>query len=634
MSVAEQANLVVAISLRDQFSPSVKRLQTNLKTLDMQTAQLQQGIGKIGQGLAKGFRTAAVGAGAAVGFLALNIKSGIDSLVELERTTDQTTRILEGLGKRTDITAEQVRDLSMALEDQTAVDDKLIQKGINLGLQFGKLRKNQLEPFAETALDISEATGTDATGAFKSLGAALSDPERRLAALDRTTKAFSAKQIEQIQNLAKQNRLSEAQARILGILNQKFGGAASRGQDSYRKNTARLNDAIEDLQMNLAAPLLRPLTRLTRQLSAFAQSEDVKQGLTDLGNGLASLFSDENINAGVGTIRSGFAFLRDLPWNSIKDGLQTTADVAKKAVDLFKSLPPEVQGGLVTLLAANKLTGGLVASGLGDIAGFLLRNLTTINAAVVNVVGAKVNTGVGPDVDIGGKGGTKGGGKGFFSLISPKNIVPALATALGVTAGTAAGTAVGALAFSTGLALLATGAFSDVPDHRLMPGDPGYGPGGVGAGRIGFGTGTSRPRPRPMNPPESAGPQAGFAPTPMLNPQALIRAILGSGPQASPGGGGQRVQMQVIDKLTTLASLGDKQNEQASNIWERLGQGNITYQEANRRLNRILEANKSTTTAIEDQKTEVNLTPTIEISAAQTGSAITLAATGSRIVIR
>lgn len=599
MSVAEQANLVVAISLRDQFSPSVKRLQTNLKTLDMQTAQLQQGIGKIGQGLAKGFKTAAVGAGVAVGFLAVQVKAGIDSLVELERTTDQTNRILEGLGKRTNITAEQVRDLSVALEEQTAVDDKLIQRGINLGLQFGKLRKNQLEPFAETALDISEATGTDATGAFKSLGAALSDPERRLAALDRTTKAFSAKQIEQIQNLAKQNRLSEAQARILGILNQKFGGAASRGQDSYRKNTARLNDAIEDLQMNLAAPLLTPLRKLTRALADFAASEEVQQGLTDLGNGLASLFSDENINAGVGTIRSGFAFLRDLPWNSIKDGLQTTADVAKRAVDLFKSLPPEVQGGLVTLLAANKLTGGLVASGLGDIAGFLLRNLTTINAAVVNVVGAKVNDGTGGDAP-GVGGGVKGNAGGGFGT------------------------------FLRGLPLI--GLAFELEDRKnelsrklkeaefvrntifrsgIITGVPGLTPG-------------LKPE---ITPRQQAADQ--FAGT-----QALIRAILGSGPQASPGGGGQRVQMQVVDKLTTLASLGDKQNEQASNIWERLGQGNITYQEANKRLNRILEANKSTTTAIEEQKTEVNLTPTIEISAAQTGNAITLAATGSRIVIR
>ena len=549
MSVAEQANLVVAISLRDQFSPSVKRLQTNLKTLDMQTAQLQQGIGKIGQGLAKGFKTAAVGAGVAVGFLAVQVKAGIDSLVELERTTDQTNRILEGLGKRTNITAEQVRDLSVALEEQTAVDDKLIQRGINLGLQFGKLRKNQLEPFAETALDISEATGTDATGAFKALGAALSDPERRLAALDRTTKAFSAKQIEQIQNLAKQNKLSEAQARILGILNQKFGGAASRGQDSYRKNTARLNDAIEDLQMNLAAPLLTPLRKLTRALADFAASEEVQQGLTDLGNGLASLFSDENINAGVGTIRSGFAFLRDLPWNSIKDGLQTTADVAKRAVDLFKSLPPEVQGGLV-------------ASGLGDIAGFLLRNLTTINAATVNVMGARVN-------------------------------------------------APGPL----------------TPDTPSTPKSPGFlGLGGLPTLILGL----------------LSGQQDSFGPEDPITQQMMLRFrrnefrqnVERSGPQASPGGVGQRVQMLIIDKLTRLAALGDKQNEQASNIWERLGQGNITYQEANRRLNRLIEEGKATTTAIESQKTEVNLAPQINISAAQTGNAITLAATGSRIVIR
>lgn len=631
MAVAEQAELVVALKLKDQTSGPVAKLQGNLKRLNEQTKTLQQGIGKIGQGLAKGFKTAAVGAGVAVGFLAVQVKAGIDSLVELERTTDQTNRILEGLGKRTNITAEQVRDLSVALEEQTAVDDKLIQRGINLGLQFGKLRKNQLEPFAETALDISEATGTDATGAFKALGAALSDPERRLAALDRTTKAFSAKQIEQIQNLAKQNRLSEAQARILGILNQKFGGAASRGQDSYRKNTARLNDAIEDLQMNLAAPLLRPLTRLTRQLAAFAQSEDVKQGLTDLGNGLASLFSDENINAGVGTIRSGFAFLRDLPWNSIKDGLQTTADVAKKAVDLFKSLPPEVQGGLVTLLAANKLTGGLVASGLGDIAGLLLRNLTTINAAVVNVMGAKVNTGITPDVPTPDRGGGK---KSFLSFLNPKNIVAAVGTALGVSASTAAATIVGAAAGSAALAYLATGAGYNGPNRPLRPGDPGYGPGFVGAGRIGFGTGASQPRPRPMNPPETAGPQAGFAPPPMRDTMGLIRAIMASGGQATPGQAGLKMQGIVIDKLSALAALGDKQNEQASNIWERLGTGNISYAEANKKLTALLTKTDTQTTAIREQKTDVNLSPQINISAAQTGNAITLAATGSRIVIR
>jgi hypothetical protein len=221
-----------------------------------------------------------------------------------------------------------------------------------------------------------------------------------------------------------------------------------------------------------------------------------------------------------------------------------------------------VQGGLVTLLAANKLTGGLVASGLGDIASFLLRNLTTINAATVNVMGARVN-------------------------------------------------APGPL----------------TPDNPTTPKSPGFlGLGGLPTLILGL----------------LSGQQDSFGPEDPITQQLLLRDrrkkfrqnVERSGPQASPGVVGQRVQMQIIDKLTRLAALGDKQNEQASDIWERLGQGNITYQEANRRLNRLIEEGKATTTAIESQKTEVNLAPQINISAAQTGNAITLAATGSRIVIR
>ena len=116
--------------------------------------------------------------------------------------------------------------------------------------------------------------------------------------------------------------------------------------------------------------------------------------------------------------------------------------------------------------------------------------------------------------------------------------------------------------------------------------------------------------------------------------EAFRRANEARGGQASPGQAGLKMQGIVIDKLSALAALGDKQNEQASNIWERLGTGNMTYAEANKKLTQLLTKTDTQTTTIREQKTEVNLNPLIEISAAQTGNAVTLAATGSRIVIR
>jgi len=623
MAVAEQAELVVALKLKDQTSGPVAKLQGNLNRLNENTKQLQQGLGKIGQGLRLGLQRAAVGAAAAAGFLALQIRSGINSLVELERTTDQTRRIISALGKQTNVTAKQVRALSTELEDQTAVDDKLIQKGINLGLQFGKLRKNQLKPFAKTALDISEATGKDALGAFQALGAALGDPERRLAALDRTTKAFSKSQIEQIQNLAKQGRLSEAQARILGILNSKFGGASLRGQDSYRKNVARLNDAIEELQMSLARPLIRPLSKLAETLAAFASTQEVKDGLRDLGEGIASLFTDENLTKGVEAIQSGFTFLKDLPWDTIRQGAATTATIAGAALRMFQGLPKEVQTGLITILAANKLTGGLVASGLGDIATFLLRNLTTIKAAVVNVIGAKVNTGIGPDVNLPDGGGKN---KGLLSWLDPRNIIAALATSLGVSAGTAAVTAAGAAVGSIALALGATGALYGGPNRPLRPGDPGYGPGFAGAGRMGFDTGRRGPR---SNPPESEGPQAGFAPTPMQIVEAAIQRF-----QQSPGRGPEvRTYNDVLMKLERLAAISDEGNEKANDINAKLGMGVITYRQANRTLDSLLAEQQNVKRLIAGQKTTVNVTNQTTISAVAAQRSLTIVANSHRAII-
>lgn len=100
---------------------------------------------------------------------------------------------------------------------------------------------------------------------------------------------------------------------------------------------------------------------------------------------------------------AGKAFdeLKSLPWDTIKEGLRVTSDVAKEAIGIFRSLPPEVQAGLVTLLAANKVTGGALA-GLGKAAlDLALKAVTVINAGNVTVVGQSV-TGPGGGTDVPG----------------------------------------------------------------------------------------------------------------------------------------------------------------------------------------------------------------------------------------
>ena len=422
--------------------------QKGLDGLNARTKTLQKGIGKIGQGLAKGFKAGVAGAGIAVGFLAYNIAQGVESLAELEDVTNATERVIKSTGGVAKVTAKQVRDLAQEYEDLTTVDDKVIQGAENLLLTFTNIRKKAFEPTLAVALDMSTALKMDLNAAVKALGKALNDPAAGLSRLTRLGVQFTDQEKKKVEALQASGRTFEAQRFILAKLNRLYGGQAKAAASGYRGSINRLKDSVEELQQSLAAPLIRPLTKVANKLAAFAKTKDVQQGIKGIGTAFASLFEDtfqtvtdseggqsatvvkriaSPFATGLQMVKDAFNTVKTLPWDQIRGGLDQTFQVAAKAVDLFKGLPPELQTALVTLLAANKLTGGLVASGLKDIAGLALKSLTTITAASVTVVGRTV-TGPGvpgaPNTQVPGGGGNGGGG-------TSRVVVPAIGATVG-----------------------------------------------------------------------------------------------------------------------------------------------------------------------------------------------------------
>jgi len=392
MTTGEQAELIVNLRLRDQFTAPVKKLQANLQTLDRQTAQLQRGLGKVGQGLKTGIGNAAKIAAVGVGFLALQLRAGITELIEWEDAQLQVNAAIKSTGGVAGVTAKQVEGLADKYADLSLVEDDVILGAQAILLRFPKVTKDVFEPALKASLDLSQAMGTDLTSATRMVARALDDPISGISKLTRAGITFTEEEKKKIARLQETGRTLDAQNLILRKLERRFGGSAQNATRGFRGQVKLLNDRVKDLQATFAGPLLPAITTMVSELIKFAEKPEIVQQVKDFGAALAGFVTQENIQTGFDAIKSGFTFIRDLPWDTIKSGLQTTADIAGRAVSLFRSLPPELQTGLVTLLAANKLTGGLVASGLGDIAQFLLRNLTTINATVVNVIGAKVNT--------------------------------------------------------------------------------------------------------------------------------------------------------------------------------------------------------------------------------------------------
>lgn len=411
--IAETAELVAELNLKGNFEQMARRARKTLTGLHMDTARLRGELRKAGDGLKKSLKVGAGIAAGGVALLALNVRSGIDSLAELEDVTNQTNARLKATKGVAGLTADSIRKLAEKYEDLTTVDDKVIQQGENLLLTFTNVRKKAFEPAIAAALDMATALNMDTNAAVKALGKALQDPITGLSRLTRLGVSFTEGEKAKVKALVESGRTLDAQRLILGKLNRMYGGSAQKAAEGYRGQQRRLRDAVEGLQQALARALLPALTKVSRKITNFLKAPEVEKQVTRIGDALAGLFDDKQImgqdasdrgkvvatvaspfTTGIGLIKDAFNEIKNLPWDVIKGSLNTTLEVGRQALDIFHDLPKEVQAGIITLLAANKVTGGALA-GLGKIAlDLALGSLKTIMAGNVTVIGTNV-TGAG-----------------------------------------------------------------------------------------------------------------------------------------------------------------------------------------------------------------------------------------------
>lgn len=387
MAFADTAHLIVQMDLKGNAARGLQGINRQIDDLSRKSS-VRGGLSQIGRGVGLGLvRGAAIG-GVALAGLTTQIVAGVHALQELEDVEAQTRAGLKSTQGVSGQTADSIRRLAEEYEELGGVvDDKVIQAGENVLLTFTNIRKDAFEPALAAALDLSTRMGTDLPSAALQLGKALNDPVRGLTALRRVGVQFSEEQEDQIKRYVELGDTAAAQQIILAEVNKEFGGSFAEAGKTNQATIARFQDSVEELQKNLATAFLPAIDKIARRLNELFSRPEVIQGVKDLGETLAGFLSDENLDKAEDAIKGVFGYLASVPWGAIGSGLQIAGQAAKVAVDAFRSLPPGVQNALITLLAANKLTGGLVASGLGQLVGVALGSLKTITAGHVTVVG-------------------------------------------------------------------------------------------------------------------------------------------------------------------------------------------------------------------------------------------------------
>jgi TP901 family phage tail tape measure protein len=169
----------------------------------------------------------------------------------------------------------------------------------------------------------------------------------------------------------------------------------------------RLKANLVDAGLTLSEGFLPALSRSTSKLTKFLGASENQEALKNLGKDIG-------------------AAIDDIDWKAVLDGGREFVDVmkiafgwAKRIFDVVNMLPTEIKAAGAGFLALNKLSGGLVGAGLGNIFGGLAE--TVSRSILSQLPGAAGKAFVQPvfvtNMPAGGLGGVAGaGGKGGMGV--------------------------------------------------------------------------------------------------------------------------------------------------------------------------------------------------------------------------
>lgn len=282
-------------------------------------------------------------------------------------------------------------------------------------------------------------TGSDEVNAFtETLGISADEFKRRFSQDALGTFTAFLRELSKLDQFEQARILTEAgitgarQLNAVKLMTQNLGffteqlevatnATGALGEESQKRfaTTASqlkiLRNNLVDVGITIGSELLPVITDLTREFVDFLNEPGTQRGLQTFAQDLAT------------GIRDIVREIRGMDFTPFINALGFMAEVGAKVVDLFRSLPPELQAIALTGLALNKLSGGLLGAGAGNIASGLIqvvfqRGTTPANPLWVASVG-----GVG---GVGGAGGTTGIATLLRGILSV-TLFTGIATAIG-----------------------------------------------------------------------------------------------------------------------------------------------------------------------------------------------------------
>lgn len=240
----------------------------------------EKALGKLGNSTKRMAQVAvasfAVAGAAAVAFGAKAVQLA-EEAAKVNKQIENQVKNIKGLNSPLQTVTKRIDDFAYSLGAAAGVDDEFIKSAgalllpmTNIGKTAGKVG-GVFEKTLASALDIATLTGKDLTAVTKQLGMAMNDPFNAAKKLAKMGIVLTDSQKQQLEVFKQNNDVLGAQNFLLGLVEEKYGGAAEAGATA----SGKFKFAIDNLFESIGGALLPAVTDLADKVSAWlAEKKD------------------------------------------------------------------------------------------------------------------------------------------------------------------------------------------------------------------------------------------------------------------------------------------------------------------------------------------------------------------------
>jgi len=206
------------------------------------------------------------------------LQSFLKNTINAQNEQAQLAAVLKSTGRAASMGVGELNKMAAAMARATTFSAGDVNQAQATLLAFTGIAGKEFPRAMQAAADMAARTGMTIKAAAETIGRSLDVPSQGLSSLSRQGFRFTDAQKELVKQLEDTGRTAEAQAIVLGALEESYGGAAKAARDTLGGALAALRNTISDLLTDQNGSL-EGLRLLVERLNEALGSEAARDGM-------------------------------------------------------------------------------------------------------------------------------------------------------------------------------------------------------------------------------------------------------------------------------------------------------------------------------------------------------------------